>query len=905
MPDRRVQAMDDLLNEFLTETAENMDVLDVELVKLEQNPNDPELLGNIFRLVHTVKGTCGFLGLPRLESVAHAAESLFARFRDGELEVTPKAVSLVLESLDRIKALLRELEKSGSEPEGDDRDLISRLESFAEDAVMEAMMSNEDVVEPAHDSEELQAAFDAAQYTPGFSDAHEIENLPEPDVEDEVEVAETGQLPSTIRQTDVPDDGETAVGSSGGGVASQSIRVSVDLLESLMTMVSELVLTRNQLLQILRAREDSEFSTPLQRLSHVTTELQESVMKTRMQPIGNAWAKLPRIVRDLSLELNKKVNLQMIGAETELDRQVLELIRDPLTHMVRNSCDHGIELPAERRAAGKPETGTITLNAFHEGGHIIIDISDDGKGLSVDKIKAKAMALGLATESELEVMSDEAIQQFIMRPGFSTATNVTAVSGRGVGMDVVRTNIEKIGGTIELKSVPGRGTTFVIKIPLTLAIVSALIVEAGGERFAVPQISVVELVRTGRGSEHKIEDIHTTPVLRLRNRLLPLTSLRAQLKLGSDDFGETDDRFIIVTKVGNFSFGIIVDKVFDTEEIVVKPVSSLLRNITLFSGNTILGDGSVIMILDPNGIASDIGEINVTEAAAAEMAASADGDTEDRVPLLLFHAGDDTPMAVPLALVARLEEISLEDIEISNGQLVVQYRGGLMPLLPLRADGEIAKSGRQSAIVFADRDRSMGLLVDEIVDIVEDRLSIELTTERPGMLGSAIIDGAATDIVDTSYYLTQAYGDWFVPHSGDTTTVEQSRRKRRVLLIDDSAFFRNLLSPLLSVAGYAVTTVDTADRAMELYEEGRNFDIILSDIELPGMNGFEFAQAVRSSERWADVPLIALSAYTSIDHLQRGHDVGFDDYVGKFDRDTLLRTLETTLYPELAEIEES
>jgi len=895
--------MDDLLNEFLTETAENMDVLDVELVKLEQNPNDPELLGNIFRLVHTVKGTCGFLGLPRLEGVAHAAESLFARFRDGELEVTPKAVSLVLESLDRIKALLKELEKSGSEPDGDDRDLISQLESFAEDAVMEAMMSNEDVQSPGEDSDELQAAFDAAQYR-ASEEAYAAMEEPEIEPEEETGLVPAGQVPSTVHQTGLTEGDDDAMGGGGSGVANQSIRVSVDLLESLMTMVSELVLTRNQLLQILRARDDSEFSSPLQRLSHVTTELQESVMKTRMQPIGNAWAKLPRIVRDLSLELSKKVNLQMVGAETELDRQVLELIRDPLTHMVRNSCDHGIEMPAERRAAGKPETGTITLNAFHEGGHIIIDISDDGKGLSVDKIKAKALALGLVSESELEVISDQAIQQFIMRPGFSTAANVTSVSGRGVGMDVVKTNIEKIGGTIELKSLQGKGTTFVIKIPLTLAIVSALIVEAGGERFAVPQISVVELVRTGRGSEHKIEDVHSTPVLRLRNRLLPLTSLRGQLRLGADDGGETDDRFIIVTKVGNFSFGIIVDKVFDTEEIVVKPVSSLLRNITLFSGNTILGDGSVIMILDPNGIASDIGEITVAETAAAELASASEEDADDRVPMLLFHAGDDTPMAVPLALVARLEEIALDDVEISNGQLVVQYRGGLMPLLPLRADGEIAKTGRQSAIVFADRDRSMGLLVDEIVDIVEDRLSIELTTERPGMLGSAIIDGEATDIVDTSYYLTQAYGDWFVPHSGDTTTVEQSRRKRRVLLIDDSAFFRNLLSPLLSVAGYAVTTVETADRAMELYEEGRDFDVILSDIELPGMNGFEFAQAVRTSERWAEVPLIALSAYTSIDHLQRGHDVGFDDYVGKFDRDTLLRTLETTLYPELAEIDE-
>ncbi|MDH5411120.1 MAG: chemotaxis protein CheA, partial [Alphaproteobacteria bacterium] len=606
--------MDDLLNEFLTETSENMDVLDVELVKLEQNPNDPELLGNIFRLVHTVKGTCGFLGLPRLEGVAHAAESLFARFRDGELEVTPKAVTLVLESLDRIKALLKELEKTGVEPDGDDNDLIEQLESFAEDAVMEAMISNEDITEVASDSDELQAAFDAAQYAERDALVHAAASAVD---------SMFDQVPTRVSQTGLsPDLGDDHV--AGSGVASQTIRVSVDLLENLMTMVSELVLTRNQLLQILRARDDSEFSTPLQRLSHVTTELQESVMKTRMQPIGNAWAKLPRIVRDLSLELSKKVNLQMIGAETELDRQVLELIRDPLTHMVRNSCDHGIEMPAERRSSGKPETGTITLNAFHEGGHIIIEITDDGKGLSVEKIKGKALALGLATEAELDVMSDQAIQQFIMRAGFSTAANVTSVSGRGVGMDVVKTNIEKIGGTIELKSLQGRGTTFIIKIPLTLAIVSALIVEAGGERFAVPQISVVELVRTGRGSEYRIEDIHGTPVLRLRNRLLPLTSLRQQLRLGAELDSVDEDRFVIVTQVGNFSFGIIVDKVFDTEEIVVKPVSSLLRNITLFSGNTILGDGSVIMILDPNGIASDIGEITVAETAAAELATQVD-----------------------------------------------------------------------------------------------------------------------------------------------------------------------------------------------------------------------------------------------------------------------------------------
>jgi two-component system, chemotaxis family, sensor kinase CheA len=372
-----------------------------------------------------------------------------------------------------------------------------------------------------------------------------------------------------------------------------------------MTLVSELVLTRNQLLQLARTHENSAFTVPLQRLSHITSDLQEGVMKTRMQPIGIAWNKLPRLVRDLSHDMSKKIELTMLGAETELGRQVLELIKDPLTHMIRNSGDHGLETPAERRAAGKPEAGNIVLNAFHEGGYIILEISDDGRGLAVDRIRAKALSQGLATEAELAGMTDGQIQRFIFRAGFSTAEKVSAVSGRGVGMDVVRTNIEKIGGTIELKSITGQGTTFTVKIPLTLAIVSALIVEAGKERFAIPQLSVVELVRAQRGSattgregtgNSVIERINDTPVLRLRNRLLPLVSLTELLALGKDD-REGTAAHVVVAQVGAHMMGIIVDRVFDTEEIVVKPVAPILRHVTMFSGNTILGDGSVIMIL--------------------------------------------------------------------------------------------------------------------------------------------------------------------------------------------------------------------------------------------------------------------------------------------------------------------
>ena len=373
-----------------------------------------------------------------------------------------------------------------------------------------------------------------------------------------------------------------------------------------MTTVSELVLTRNQLLEIVRRNEDSDFKVPLQRLSNVTAELQEGVMKTRMQPIGNAWQKLPRIVRDLSAELGKDIELEMRGADTELDRQVLELVKDPLTHLVRNCADHGIERSAERLAAGKTVKGTIRLSAWHQGGHIIIEISDNGRGLDLAGIRAKAVENGLASDADLAAKSESEICNFIFMPGFSTAAHVTNISGRGVGMDVVRSNIEQIGGTVDLKSAAGLGATFTIKIPLTLAIVPSLIVEAGGERFAIPQLSVLELVRADNGGEHRIERIKDAPVLRLRNRLLPLIRLKEVLCLGECD---NEAGFVVVMQAGNQVFGAVVDGVFHTEEIVIKPMSSKLRHIPAFSGTTILGDGSVIMIIDPNGVAQALGRV--------------------------------------------------------------------------------------------------------------------------------------------------------------------------------------------------------------------------------------------------------------------------------------------------------
>ncbi|MDV7338991.1 chemotaxis protein CheW [Terasakiella sp. A23] len=922
--------MDDLLSEFITETSESLMVLDSELVKFEQNPNDTEILSNIFRLMHTIKGTCGFLGLPRLEKVAHAGENVLGKFREGTLEVTPQAVTLILHAIDTIKELLQTLEETEAEPDGNDQELIDQLNAMAEGRAVEdaapaaaapadeapaeeapapapsggptldergfpvaaeLLMEVEQAVSEgvtAPSQEELDAQMKAEM------DAEKAAEAPAPAADTPAPAAQVPAAPKEEPKKAPPAKKEAAKPSGGGketSVANQTIRVNVELLENLMTLVSELVLTRNQLLQMVRGSDDSVFKVPLQRLSHITSDLQEGVMKTRMQPIGNAWAKLPRIVRDLSIEANKKIDLQMIGAETELDRQVLELIKDPLTHMVRNSADHGLETPEVRESVGKPKVGTITLNAYHEGGHIIIEIADDGKGLNTDRIREKIIENGLAAEADLEAMSDQQIHQFIFRAGFSTAQKVTSVSGRGVGMDVVRTNIEKIGGTIELKSIEGKGSTFTIKIPLTLAIVSALVVECSGERFAIPQISVLELVRTSSASDNNIEMINDAPVLRLRNRLLPLVSLHDHLSLGERKVDlENDELFIVVTQVGTYTFGIIVDRVFDTEEIVVKPVAPILRHISLFSGNTILGDGSVIMILDPNGIAATTGEVAMgnSDAQSTSVATTTSGETTS---ILIFRAGGEELKAVPLALVARLEEVDVTKIEYSGTNPVVQYRGQLMPLIPIDLGHEWKEEGRQPVLVFTDKDHSMGLVVDEIVDIVEDHLNIELASDREGFVGSAVISGKATDLIDAGYYLTKAFPDWFGRAESATAYGDENTSGPRVLLVDDSPFFRNLLTPILSVAGYNVSTAENAKKALALRSAGAEFDAIVSDIEMPEMNGFEFAEAVRSDTRWQGVPMIALSSHATEQDFERGREVGFNDYCAKFDRDALLQTL--------------
>ena len=901
--------MDDLISEFITETSESLSYLDLELVKLEQNPNDKEILGNIFRLVHTIKGTCGFLGLPRLEHVAHAGENILGKIRDDEIEVTPGAISAVLEALDHIKELVEYLSEHGEEPEGNDDELIARLNAHADGkdeaavaAAAAAAAAGGEVERAGSTMDELERAFQEAEMTVEGGDADadaepeaaEVPAAPEP----EPAKPEPPKVEEKAKVQAVKEGLQAEPKDAQASMANQSIRVSLSVLENLMQMVGELVLTRNQLMQVVRNRNDSELKTPLQHLSHITTELQEGVMKTRMQPIGNAWAKFPRLIRDLSIDLDKKIELKMIGAETELDRQLLEMIKDPLTHMVRNSCDHGLEMPAGRKEAGKPEVGNVTLSAYHEGGHIIIEIADDGRGVNIERVSQKAIENGLATQEELEALTEQQIAQFIFKAGFSTAEAVTSVSGRGVGMDVVRTNIEKIGGTVELHSKSGKGSTFHIKIPLTLAIVSVLIVESSSERFAIPQINVVELVRSADDSEYQIEEINGSPVLRLRDKLLPLVPLHKALELPkteakeeADEFGfvEEEEEFIVVCSVGGFDFGIIVNKIFDTEEIVVKPVSSLLQEIDVYSGNTILGDGSVIMILDPNGLSRLIGDSDASKEVAAEETTSS--NAERMASFLLFASGDGAPKAVPLELVSRLEEIDTQRVEFSGELNVIQYRDDLMRLT--RLDGNpLATEGKCEVIVFTYDNKTIGLVVDEILDIVEAPMKIKMSSDVEAYLGSQVIDGKTTDVVDVGYLLRDLIDDQSL---SELEAEHRPDREVRLMVVEDSMFFRRLTVSFLENLGYQVTSFGWASEALESLRNGDKYDIIVTDIEMPEMNGFQFSEKVRNDSAFDSIPIFAFTSTVNQQFIERGESVGINKFVLKTDRELLVQTISAAL----------
>jgi|APSaa5957512535_1039671.scaffolds.fasta_scaffold00313_15 two-component system, chemotaxis family, sensor kinase CheA len=746
--------MEPIVNEFLVESYENLDRLDKDLIELEQEPGNTEILSSIFRTIHTIKGTCGFIGLHKLERVAHVGENLLGKLRDGELSLNPPRTSALLAMVDAIRYMLGCIEKDRNEGEVDYSQLVDNLGKLLTDEGCAELEGSppESVPEPAEEKKE-EKKFVAAE--------DKKDRRTAPNKEEAEHVAKHGDKRAT-------DDRRK----EGRGVADSSIRVDVDILDRLMNLVGELVLARNQILQYAPAKSDSSFIATSQHLNLVTTELQEGVMKTRMQPIGNIWSKFPRVVRDLSMAVGKKIRLEMEGKDTELDKTLIEAIKDPLTHIVRNSCDHGIETPEKRLANGKDEEGVLLLRAFHEGGQVNIEIIDDGGGIDPEKIKSIALSKSVITQEQADRMGDRELVNLIFAAGFSTAEKVTNVSGRGVGMDVVRTNIEKIGGSVDIQSAPGKGTTLRVKIPLTLAIIPALIITTAEERYAIPQVNLLELVRLdGDQVKKSIELIQGAPVYRLRGNLLPLISLNDELKVAKKE--ESDAVNIVVLHADDRQFGMVVEGISDTEEIVVKPLSKQLKGIPAFSGATIMGDGKLALILDVMGLAQKAQVISEHQEKSISKGSESQGVANDRETLLIFGLEADDRMAIPLSEVARLEEFKRSDVEQSGDQDVVQYRGEIMPLVYLKnalnggSSKEESEKELMQAVVFTRNGRSVGLVVERIIDIVEETISVKRGANRPGVLGTIVVQDRVTDLLDIENVVQSADPSFLI----DTTSV--------------------------------------------------------------------------------------------------------------------------------------
>lgn len=817
--------IDDIVREFLIESYENLDQLDQDLVALESAPGSRELLSSVFRTIHTIKGTSGFLAFGDLERVAHVGESLLVELRDGRRLMDQHTTDVLLRMVDTIRDLLGRIESTGGEagievdgviaviqraldgedeaaaevapepaaeaapepaaeptpaeptlaqigqPTAEDLAAAAAAEAapLAAAAAAAAAQDATDAVRAATDADQGDRAVAAAMSAAAVTAAVVAASPSAPPAQAPAPASAPAQVaapaPAAPAPAPAPALAKATPGRAGApeptesvasrGTSESSIRVDVDLLDDLMRQVGELVLVRNQIAQLAGFDSDAELTRSSQRLSLIASELQEGVMKTRMQPIDHIWSKMPRIVRDLAAACAREVRLEMVGGDTELDRSLLESVKDPLTHLVRNAVDHGIESPATRTASGKPSTGVLTLRAYHAGGQVMVEVRDDGAGIDPQKVAAKAIERGLKTAEQLDAMATSDILNLVFLPGFSTAAAVTNVSGRGVGMDVVRSNIESIGGAVEVESEVGRGTTWRLRIPLTLAIMPALTVRSGSEIYAIPQVNLQELVALDtQKTQEAIEHIGSAEVYRLRGALLPLVRL-------SDVMGQTrgdgDSAVIAVLQADNQRFGLVVDRVLNNEEIVVKPLAAQLKTIGIYAGATLMGDGQVALILDVQAIArrSLSGEIaDLDHRAAIEKSVSAGEVTE----LLVVGIGSGRRVAVPLAMVTRLELVAQDRIELVGGHEVIQYRDAIVPVSRLaRTLGSFEEPTEEiPLVVFTRGERTVAMVVSEIVEIVSDAGAERSTVDDIGLLGSIVLSGRVTELLDVPTALLQA-----------------------------------------------------------------------------------------------------------------------------------------------------
>lgn len=954
---------DEILQGFIEESLEHLADIENDLLTIEEGGAniDEDLVNKVFRAAHSIKGGAGFMGLTAIQELSHASENVLGMIRSKKLIPNPEIINVLLLASDQLQRMIEDVQNSN------EVDITAHLDPL--NAIAEGTFAQTTAAEPAKKSPaKKKAAPPPPEPEPEPEPAAAVVAPPEPetvfipepepeeedeelelDVEDEL--LEEEHLPPVIAARRAAPDADAA--RKSGGKVETSIRVNVSLLDSLMTLAGELVLSRNQLLQTIGTDDYRNAEAVGQRIDLITSELQEAIMLTRMQPIGNVFNKFPRVVRDLSKKLNKKLDLTIVGKDVELDKTIIEAINDPLTHLIRNSVDHGIEMPAERKRVGKSESGIVILKAYHEAGQVVIEIRDDGKGIDGDALAASAVNKGLLTADQIKVMSEKEKVNLIFLPGFSTAEKVTDVSGRGVGMDVVKTNLDQLGGHVDIISEIGRGTTISIKLPLTLAIIPCQIIMTGGERYAIPQVNLEELLRIPATQvKERVERVGDAEVVRLRGNLLPLIRLSDVIGLErtywddkEQDFkedrrelisdrrskasplfgtseksqknrGETpqnshrsviDRRYaaasalnIVVVSTGSMKYGLVVDRLLDSEEIVIKPLGRHLQQCKGYAGATIMGDGRIALILDVANLArmSNLTSLDGSDRAS-ELALSVEEAIrakKDKQALLIFRSSETEQFAVPLNQVERIEKIKAKDIEQLGGKRVMKYRGGSLSLI--RMDDvamvqPLADYDNLLVIVFHVAKRNVGLLAIGPIDAIEISADIDdVTLKQPGIMGSAIIDTHTTLLVNIYEMVQSLFPDWIEEMEIFDAGGHGDGPAPTILLAEDSNFFRNQVKSYMVEAGYDVLEGEDGQIAWELLQQNRDIvSMVITDIEMPNMDGFQFTKIIRSDPRFAGLPVIALTTLAAEEDVAKGIAVGVNEYHLKLDKEKLMTSV--------------
>ena len=920
-----MSANQELLSDFVLESVENIQNAHQSLSLLEHDSKDRESLNAVYRCIHTLKSSASLLGFVKTQELAHLVESALDLVREGILKFTPEFHAALLLYADKTYEQLKSIEVTGKESINFSDEMKEHFLSIVERSSSTAFVSplpslglQEDFITTSSDSK---------------LNIVEVSKSPQNALSPE------GISPALVQfEVGGENENEAKVDGHPAKLATEStIRVNVNLLDKIMNKVGELVLNRNQILQFTNDNNHPFLVKLAQELNIITTELQTDIMTTRMQPIGTVLSKFERVVRDYTRESGKKIRLKLHGVDTELDKSLIEMIKDPLTHIVRNAMDHGLESTQERLASGKNEEGTIIIKAYHESGQVTVEIQDDGRGLNKEKIIAKAIEKALVSAEEIKNYTDERIYNLVFAPGFSTAEKVTKVSGRGVGMDVVKTNVEKMGGTIHLSSELGKYSTVKLKIPLTLAIIPALTVKSSKEIFAIPQTNIEELVRYEENFEENVERILKSEFIRLRGKLIPIFRLNDILNLKSarkkslynqlvlsrfndihleekflekniseaiqsleNDIVQSVETNIVILNAEGVEYGLVVDEILDTEEIVVKPLEKFLATITHFAGATIMGNGDIALIIDAlgfyNSVRFELSDVSTFEVEDGSKDAL---DLKDIHENLLFQLSDKRVYSVPLSLISRLEEISSDRVEQVGDSLVVKYNNKPMVLIELDRQLKLIESSRKEKTKLKDNfhvlvvtmmDHVYGLIVDEILDISITKSSVDSDIiDRPGFLGTLYIEGKIVTLLNIHQIIDDL-------HLGEKINVGSKPRlliqNKTLLVVEDSPVYRKMEVDTFKALGFKVLSAVNGLEGLEMMQaSGEKIDIVVTDIEMPKMNGFQFCESLRKVESFVNLPVIAISTKVTNADREKGKLVGFTQHLEKFKREEVIEVV--------------